>query len=141
MKRIVILAILAMALAHTIYGQQQTNAATMKQFSLLIRVPVTYSPDEVKAAGVVWDQLLENWKANGTYVISFAFPGDSYVIQGTAKEIKHESVIANNLRVVSNLVIQAANIQDACSLAKEVPILKYGGSVEVRELPKPLTLN
>jgi hypothetical protein len=141
MKRMVTAAIMMIAFSYA-NGQQKSGekmeTKTEKQFSMLVRVPTTYGQEQVKAAGLEWDKLLERWKKQGIYVISFAFPGDSYVVEGEEKVIRHESVVSNNLRVVSNIVLRTSSIEEACVLAKEFPILKYGGSVEIRELPKPI---
>ena len=43
----------------------------MKQFSLLIRVPETYSKEHAKLVNPQWDKLIEQWKADDVYVLSF----------------------------------------------------------------------
>lgn len=134
-----IVALFAHAQEKSINSVMESKA--LKQFSLLVRVPTNYTPGQVKAAGVIWDQLLEKWKSQKIYVISFAFPGDSYVVSGSEKTITHESVVTNNLRAVSNIVLLAADIQAASAIAREIPVLAYGGSVEVREVPKPLIID
>lgn len=125
-----------------LFSQQTQKATSMdapkKQFSMLVRVPTNYSSEQVKAAGATWDNLLQQWKDRGIYVISFAFPGESYTVSGAQKEVNPGSVVSDGLRVVSNIVLQASTMEEACNLAKDFPILKYGGSVEVREIPKPL---
>lgn len=108
----------------------------MKEFSLLVRVPVSYTTEQVKAASPKWDALLEKWKVEGIYIISFPFPGEGYIVSGAEKSIKKGAVISENLRAVSNLFIRAINIESAVDLAKACPILEYGGSVEVREIPQ-----
>jgi hypothetical protein len=108
----------------------------MKEFSLLVRVPVSYTTEQVKAASPKWDALLENWKADSVYITSFPFPGEGYIVSGADKSIKKGAVISENLKVVSNLFIRAMNIEGAVDLAKTCPILEYGGSVEVREIPQ-----
>ena len=121
------------------FGQKSvTNplkANQMKQFSLLVRVPLTYTTEQAKSVNPRWDALLDQWKADSTYIISFPFPGESYVVSGAEKTVKKESVISENRRVVSNLFIRAANIEAAVELAKDCPILEFGGTVEVREIP------
>ena len=108
----------------------------MKEFSLLVRVPVTYTSEQVKAAGPKWDALLEQWKADNVYIISFPFPGEGYVVSGPDKSIKKETVVTGNLKVVSNLFVRATDMEKAIELAKACPILEFGGSVEVREIPQ-----
>lgn len=128
-------------------AQSGNQAATsskkhvMKQFSLLVRVPETYSREQVQIANKQWEQLLEQWKASGIYVISFAFPGESYTVSGADKTVRKESVFSGNLRAVSNIVLQAENMDQALELAKSFPVLPFGGSVELREIPKPLVVN
>ena len=124
--------------AQTSAAITQSKNNQMKQFSLLVRVPVTYTAEQARLTAPLWDKTLENWKAKGVYVLSFAFPGESYTVSGSEKEVKKETVIADNLRVVSNIVLQAADNDQAIELAKACPILAHGGSVEIREIPKPL---
>ena len=108
----------------------------MKEFSLLVRVPVSYTPEQVKAAGPRWDALLDKWKADSIYITSFPFPGEGYIVSGAEKSITKGAVVSDSLRVVSNLFIRAINIERAVDLAKACPILDFGGSVEVREVPQ-----
>lgn len=112
----------------------------MKQYSVLVRVPETYGTSEAQKVGPLWEQLLAEWKKAGVYVLSFAFPGESYTITGAAKEVKQETVLANHMKVVSNLVLQAGDWEKVIALAKACPVLNYGGSVEIREIPKPIVV-
>lgn len=112
-----------------------------KQYSLLVRVPDTYTTEQAKSAGPLWDKLLEKWKADGVYVLSFAFPGESYTVTGNEKAVKKETVLSGNLKVVSNIVLRAAGMEQALAFAKSCPVLLYGGKVEVREIPKPVLSN
>jgi len=118
----------------------QPKDIQMKQFSILVRVPDTYSSEQAKLVGPQWDKQLEKWKAEGSYVLSFAFPGESHTVSGPEKVVKKESVLSGNLRVVSNIVLQAETLEGALELAKGCPILAYGGTVEVREIPKQIEL-
>ena len=124
------------AQANNTASQSKTNA--MKQYSLLVRVPENYTTEQAKTAGPLWDKLLAQWKAGGVYVLSFAFPGESYTVTGSEKSIKKEIVLSGDLRVVSNIVLQAKTMDEALELAKSCPVLLYGGKVEVREIPKPV---
>ncbi|ACU03520.1 hypothetical protein [Pedobacter heparinus] len=124
------------------YAQKNSNhhqqKDQMKQYSLLVRVPDTYSTEQAKLVGPLWEKLLEQWKAEGVYILSFAFPGESYTVSGKEHLIKKETVLSGNLKVVSNLVLRAESIEQALVLAKSCPVLLYGGKVEVREIPKPV---
>lgn len=126
------------ASAQTNSTATQSKNNQMKQFSLLIRVPVTYTSEQVKLANPLWEKTLQEWKSKGVYILSFAFPGESYTVSGSTKAVKKETIISNNLKVVSNIVLQAESMEQVIELAKECPILTYEGSVEIREIPKPL---
>jgi len=66
------------------------------------------------------------------YVISFVFPGESFVVAGTDRTVKPDTVISDNLRVVSNIILRAESMEEAIELAKACPILDHGGTVEIR---------
>jgi len=122
------------------FAQTHQNHQPMKHFSLLVRVPLSYSTEIAAKAFPQWQALIDDWKAKGIYVFSFAFPGEGYTVTGSAKNIKKESVLSDNRRVVSQVVIRAENIDQAVKLAQDIPVLPYDGAVEVREIPQPLTL-
>ena len=117
---------------------QLQSKTQMKQFSLLVRVPTSYTSEQAKSVNPRWENLLAEWKAENAYVLSFAFPGESYTVSGPDHTVKQESVLSGSLRVVSNIVLQAVSFEEAIELAKRCPILAFGGSVEVREIPKPV---
>ncbi len=100
----------------------------MKSFVVLVSVPVTYTTEQAKAVGPQWDKAIADWKASGHYITSFAYPGENKVIGQPAEK--------QNLRQVSSILLRAENIDQATELAKACPVLKYGGSAEVREIPK-----
>jgi len=118
--------------------KMENKSNEMKQYSLLVRVPGTYGTEQAKSVGPQWEKLLEQWKADNIYVLSFAFPGESYTVSGNEKLIKKETVLSGNLKVVSHIVLLSETIEQALELAKSCPVLLYGGTVEVREVPKPI---
>lgn len=114
----------------------------MKEYSFLVRVPVSYSKEQAAAANEKWNLLLNQWKMDGIYIISFPFPTDGYVVAGKDKTVRKETVVADNLKVVSNIFLRATAMEDAIELAKFFPVLEYGGTVEIREiLPRPVVAN
>lgn len=121
--------------AQSSLSNNETKTSKMKEFSFLVRVPVTYTREQVAAANVKWSALLEQWKKDEIYITSFPFPGEGFVVTGKEKTVTKESVIANNLRVVSNVFLRAKDFDQALELAKTFPILAYNGTVEVREIP------
>lgn len=105
----------------------------MKEYILLIRLPLGYGAEQASAVRAKWTTLTDQWKTDGIFVTSFVFPGESYVVSGDSTVI-NEEVISNGLRVISSIVLKASNFEEALILAKKCPILKQGGTVEVREV-------
>jgi uncharacterized protein YciI len=111
-----------------------------KEYILLVRLPLNYEPENAKEVREQWNTLLEKWKADGTYVTSFVYPNDGYLVTGSEKSVTREGVVSNNFKLVSNMILRAANYEAALELAKQCPVLKQGGMIEVREIqprPKP----
>jgi len=106
----------------------------MKEFILLIRVPVTYSSEQAKKVNPEWDVVLNKWKADSVFVTSFVFPSEGYALSGTDRVTKKEAVVTGNLKVVSCIILRSANLETVMELAKDCPVLDYGGTVEVREI-------
>lgn len=113
----------------------------MKQYSLLVRVPESYGSAEAQKVSSDWNSLIEKWKAEGSYVLSFPFPGESHTVSGAEKLVKKETVLSDNLKVVSNIVLKAIDVNHALEQAKQCPILPFGGSVEVREVMQPIIID
>lgn len=117
--------------AKSLINQNQNN---MKEFILLNRVPLNYGPEDAKTVIALWNALTDKWKANDIFVSSFVFPREGYVVSGSAKKVTKETVAANNLKMVSCIIIRATDFEHALELAKACPILEQGGSVEVSEV-------
>jgi hypothetical protein len=107
----------------------------MKAFVVLVKVPLNYSPALAKKVGPQWEKTIADWKASGCYITSYAFPGESSVIDGMRTPVSGKTVQADGLRQVSNVLLRAVTLEEAVELAKACPVLQHGGSVEVREIP------
>jgi len=116
------------------------KSGPMKEFMLLIRVnAVTYTAEKSKEVNPVWNKVLEKWKTDSVFVTSFVFPSESYVLSGSERTAKKEAVVSDDLKVVSTIVLRAADLEEAVELAKACPVLDHGGTVEVREVqPRPV---
>lgn len=108
----------------------------MKQFSLLVSVPESYDTEHAEEINPQWDELVQQWKWEGICVRSYSFPDSGYTISGIDKVIRQESIQSDGLKTISNIILQAYTMQDALVLAKSCPVLSYGGTVEVREIPQ-----
>lgn len=112
----------------------------MKEFLLLYRADqngiAQRSPEEMQASMQQWMDWLGGIAAQN----QLADKGNRLVNDG--KVLKSASVITDGpyTEVKEALggysVIKAASLQEATELAKGCPILKVGGSVEVREIDK-----
>ncbi|MGV3761574.1 hypothetical protein [Parapedobacter sp.] len=107
----------------------------MKKFVLVVRVPSAYDTELAKKVGPAWDKTIEYWKAQGAYVESFPFPQPGYVISGSDGQVQKGMIGWGGQKVVSIVVLQAENVEQATELAKRCPVLDHGGTVEVRERP------
>ena len=116
-------------------NDSKQNPAKMKEFILLVRVPTTYSPEQAKAVNPKWDIVTNKWKADNDFVTSYVFPGESYVLSGAERSVKNEAVVSDNLRLVSSIILRSSSLEQAVEMAKSCPVLEYGGSIEVREIP------
>lgn len=107
----------------------------MKEFILIVRVPEAYSKDDATAVRPQWNALTDQWKAEGIFITSYIFPNPGYVVLDAQKNSKKEYVTTSGgLKEVSNIIVHAADLEQALNLAKRCPVLEQGGSVEVREL-------
>jgi hypothetical protein len=111
------------------------TAQKMKAFVVLVKVPLTYTTELARSVNPKWEKAIAGWKASGHYITSFAFPGEGYVINDTARVLSREMVSSEAKRQVSNILLRAATLEEAIELAKVCPVLDHGGSVEVREIP------
>ena len=110
------------------------ESTEFKEYILLVRLPANYGPDQAKAVREQWAGLLDKWKANGTYVTSFVYPNDGYLVKGPEKVTSHESIVSDNFKLVSNMILRAADYNAAQELAKLCPVLPQGGMIEVKEI-------
>jgi hypothetical protein len=114
----------------------------MKEYMLIIRVPVNYSPEDAKSVTVLWDKLTDEWKAGGSFVTSFVFPSAGFVISDDGSTAGRETVVSNGLKIVSTIVLRAADYEEVIEKAKYCPILKQNGKVEVAEImARPVPAN
>jgi len=116
------------------YAQTTKSDPQMKEFILLVRVPVTYGGEQAKVVNPQWNKVLDKWKADNVFVTSFVFPTESYVLSGADRTVKKEMVISDGLKVVSSIILHARSLENAVELAKACPVLAYGGTVECREV-------
>ncbi|SHN21476.1 YciI family protein [Mucilaginibacter sp. OK098] len=120
-------------------AKMKNESSAFKEYILLVHLPLNYGPDQAKEVREQWTKLTDKWKANGTYVTSFVYPNDGYLVKGPQKTITKEGIVSDNFRLVSNLVLRATSYEAALELAKNCPVLPQGGIIEVREIQPRIT--
>lgn len=114
----------------------------MKEFLLLIRLPLSYGPTQAQAVKAQWTILTDQWKKDRIFVTSFIAPPDGYVVTGKDKNVTTKSIVSDDTNVISNIIIKATDIEQATKLAQLCPILNQDGTVEIREIqPRDETTN
>jgi len=106
----------------------------MKEYMLIIRVPVNYSPEDAGSVRALWDKLTDQWKAEGIFVFSFVFPSAGFVVSESRSTAGRETVVSNGLKIVSAIVLRASDYEEVIKRAGQCPILKQNGNVEVAEI-------
>lgn len=133
-----ILLVLVVTSVPSFSQNNQDKTEKMKEYILLIRLPINYGQTQALKVREKWDKLTDQWKADNIFVTSFIFPSESYLVSGDNKVVTKEAVVSNDLKLISNIIVRASNFEEAVLLAKKCPIIDQGGTVEVREAqPRP----
>lgn len=108
-----------------------------KEFMLLFRFePSTdYQPTEAEEAEQhqAWGAFIGNLAMQEKLVSTHQFDFVGKLINAQ-KEVSEGFHVAEKQIVGGNMVITAANIEEAVEIGKECPIITIGGNVEVREI-------
>jgi len=107
----------------------------MKEFILLVWVPLSYSGAKAKEVNPAWEKVTAKWKADNVFVVSYVYPGESRILTGANRELRSGPSVAGDRKLVSSILVRAASYDAAVELAKQAPVLDHGGAVEVREVP------
>lgn len=114
----------------------------MKEYLFIIRLPLSYGPEQAASVREQWTALTDQWKADAIFVTSFIAPTDGYVITGNDRSIARKFIASGDTKVISNIIIKATDIDQATQLAQQCPILDQDGMIEVKEIqPRPEVIN
>ncbi len=130
MKKIALL-ILTLCACSALFAQQKTKS----QFILIIRFKADFKPpseEAVKTNIKHWQDYMGNLAQSGDLVAGYRPAGDGLTISGTGKTLTSNIYVANDELVSSVLVINAADMDAAKTIADKCPVFEFGGSVEVR---------
>lgn len=105
----------------------------MKEFILLVRLPLEYGADQASAVRAQWTAVTDQWKSDALFVTSFVFPGESHIISNGDK-LSKEPATSDNRRLISCIVLKAADLKTALALANKCPVLAQEGMIELREI-------
>lgn len=108
-----------------------------KEFMLLFRFELTtdYQPTEAEEAAQhqQWGAYIGNLAMQEKLVSTHQL-GFSGKLINAQKEVIEGFHISEGQTVGGNMVISAANIDEAVEIGKDCPIIAMGGNVEVREI-------
>ncbi|WP_291906962.1 hypothetical protein [Chitinophaga sp. CB10] len=103
----------------------------MNEYVFITRVnPEELTQEDVATVRKGWDELVEKWKAANHYLSGTPVVKPGYVV--TANQAAAGVIQEKGQRVVSFMYIAAASDEQAQELAAMVPVLPFGGSVEIR---------
>lgn len=129
-----------LCLAHFSLLAQKTSPfttkqnSTMKEYVLIMRInPAPLAPEDLTDVRAKWKTVVDDWTARNIFVTSNQIVQEGVVVSGREGTSHPGSVTSEGLRIVSTINIRAASLEEAATLAKVVPLLAYGGTVEVRE--------
>jgi hypothetical protein len=128
-------------LAHFSLFAQKTSPSsttkptnTMKEYVLIMRInPAPLAPDDLTDVRAKWKKIVDDWTAREIFVTSNQIVQEGVVVSGREGTARPGSVASDGLRIVSTINIRAASLEEAAALARIVPLLEYGGTVEIRE--------
>lgn len=118
----------------------------MKEFIFLIRFGITpLSTEQTTQLQQKWGRLTTRLREEKKFVDGYIFSGDGYTVEcNDEKSVSHEIVVENNRCAAGCVVILANDTNEALLIARELPPLEFGGTVEVRErqpTPRPAAVN
>lgn len=116
------------------FGQQVANPGK-SQFLLIIRFKTDFKPasdEAVKANIKKWQDYMGGLAKSGNLVSGYRPATEGLTLEGTGKSLKNTAYISDGEQVSSIIIISAASMDDAKTIAEKCPVFEFGGSVEVR---------
>lgn len=91
------------------------------------------SPEELSHMKTLWGEYIGNVLLQEKLVHTHQLGFEGKRVSSDLS-VQDEIVIANNYTLGGNMVVRAHSIEEATEIAKGSPILKMGGTVEVRNI-------
>jgi len=130
---LLVLQLVGSAIFGQVISPQEIKTQKMKEFILLIRLSINYGPQQASEVREQWKALTDQWKSDGIFVTSFIAPTDGYVVAGKDGHIEKKAIEFEGAKLITSIIISATDIEQATRLAQLCPVLRQGGTIEVKE--------
>lgn len=107
------------------------------EFMLLFRFEPDFSyvpsPEELSQMGEQWGAYFAGLANSGKLVSTYQLGFEGLKVSAD-KTVSDGILIAENQTLGGNMIVKAADINEAAEIAKDCPILLMGGNVEIRSI-------
>ena len=120
----------------SLYAQDKPATPSKSKFILIIRSKSDlsrYTKQDIETNIKHWQVFMMNLGQSGSIAGGYRPANDGDLI-GSDKKVSNVSGGATGELISSFLIIMAANIIEADTIAKQCPVFELGGSIEVRPL-------
>lgn len=93
------------------------------------------TPEEIRSQTESWGKFIGGLAVQGKLVHTYQLGFDSRQIAADHSVVEGYPTV-NGQAISGNMTVKAGNMDEAVAMAQESPILKMGGSVEVRSINK-----
>jgi hypothetical protein len=136
MKKYFIL-LLFLTAAQGLFAQEKKSEVPKKQFIFIIRSKSdfkAFTAEAIQTNIQHWVDYMNELAKTGKIAGGYHTGAEGEIISGPDKKVSSGAYIANNEMVSSFLVINAAGMDEAKSIAQKCPIFELGGNIEIRSL-------
>ena len=106
------------------------------EFMLVFRFAPTISEPTAEVQNEIhqqWKTFIADIASQGKLISTHRLSFDGLLLE-LDQETQNSPFVANNQMVSGNLMLKASSYEEAAKMAKNCPVLKMGGSVEVRQV-------
>ena len=135
MKKVFLL--ISLICIHYFLFAQQSPADSSRQFLLIVRYKSavkTPDADKLKSNSQHWGTFIGELARSGKLVSGFRTGTDGRTISGSTKVSRDTAYIRDGEEIGSVLLIKAANMEEAASIAQKCPVYEFEGSIEIRPI-------
>ena len=136
MKKI-LLSLILLSGCINLFAQDKPKEVNKAQYILIIRSKTDYSnisKDSIQTNIKHWQAYMGGLVNNGNIVGGYRPGNDGITITSPGKNVNKGAYTVNDEIVSSFLIINAADIDEAKTIAQKCPVFELGGSVEIRPI-------